>query len=51
MAQTARRRNWIAMLLYALAIPAAYLHPTISLGLILGVSLLYFAPDAVKRVA
>jgi len=39
------------MLLYALAIPAAYLHPAISLALILGVSLLYFAPDAVKRVA
>jgi uncharacterized membrane protein len=51
MVQTAKRRNWIAMLLYALAIPAAYLHPAISLGLILGVSLLYFAPDAVKRVA
>jgi hypothetical protein len=46
-----KRRNWIAMLLYALAIPAAYLHPAISLALILGVSLLYFAPDAVKRVA
>ena len=51
MVQTAKRRNWIAMLLYALAIPAAYLHPAMSLGLILGVSLLYFAPDAVKRVA
>jgi hypothetical protein len=31
-----KRRNWIAMLLYALAIPAAYLHPAISLALILG---------------
>jgi uncharacterized membrane protein len=49
--RAARRRNWIALLFYALAIPAAYLHPAISLGLILGVSLLYFAPDAVKWVA
>jgi hypothetical protein len=49
--QTVRGRNWIAMLLYAVAIPAAYLHPAISLGLILGISLLYFAPDAVKRGA
>jgi uncharacterized membrane protein len=44
-------RNWLALLLYAIAIPAAYLHPMISLALILMVALLYFVPEAVKRVA
>jgi len=48
--QAARRRNWIALVVYALAIPAAYVNPVISLALILGVSLLYFVPDAVKRL-
>ena len=47
--KTATRRNWIALLLYAVAIPAAYLHPAISLALIFGVSLLYFVPEALKR--
>jgi uncharacterized membrane protein len=47
----ATRRNWLALLLYAIAVPAAYLHPAISLGLVLLVALLYFAPDAVKRMA
>jgi uncharacterized membrane protein len=51
MVRAARRRNWIALLCYTLAIPAAYLHPSISLALILGVSLLYFVPDAVKWLA
>jgi uncharacterized membrane protein len=49
--RVATRRNWIALALYALAIPAAYLHPTLSLGLIFAVALLYFVPEAVKRVA
>lgn len=44
-------RNWVAVLLYAIAIPAAYLHSAISLGLIMVVALLYFVPEAVKRVA
>jgi uncharacterized membrane protein len=47
--QAARHRDWIAMVVYALAIPAAYLHPAIALALILGVSLLYFAPDKTRR--
>ena len=49
--RVANWRNWIALALYALAVPAAYLHPVISLGLILAVALLYFVPEAVKRVA
>jgi uncharacterized membrane protein len=44
-----KRQNWIAMVVYALAIPAAYLHPAISLALVLGISLLYFAPDRTRR--
>jgi uncharacterized membrane protein len=46
----ATKRNWVALLVYALAIPAAYLHPAVSLALILGVAVLYFVPEAVKRV-
>jgi len=48
--RVANWRNWIALALYALAVPAAYLHPAISLSLILAVALLYFVPEAVKRV-
>jgi uncharacterized membrane protein len=44
-------RNWIVLLLYAVAIPAAYLNPILSLALILLVALSYFAPEAVKRVS
>jgi len=42
------RRNWIAAVLYALAIPAAYLHPAIALGIIALVGALYFIPNAVS---
>jgi uncharacterized membrane protein len=44
-------RNWVALLLYVIAIPAAYLHPAVSLGLILVVAVLYFMPETVKRMA
>jgi uncharacterized membrane protein len=47
----ATRRNWVALLLYAVAIPAAYLHPAISLALILGVAMLYSVPEALKQMA
>ena len=49
--RSAHRRNWFAALVYSLAIPAAWLHPACSLALILGVSLLYFTPEAGKRIA
>jgi hypothetical protein len=42
----ARRRNWIALVLYILAIPGAYPRPAISLVLILGVAVLYGRPEA-----
>jgi uncharacterized membrane protein len=51
MARAATYRNWIALLLYALAIPAAFLHPAVSLALILVVAFLYFIPNSVKRAA
>jgi uncharacterized membrane protein len=44
-------RNWIALLGYAVAIPAGYFYPAASLGLILVISLLYFVPDARGKVA
>jgi uncharacterized membrane protein len=46
-----RAANWLALALYLLAIPAAYLHPAISLALIFGVAVLYFVPEAFHRVA
>jgi uncharacterized membrane protein len=49
--QAAWRRNLLAALLYAVAIPAAWLHPAISLTLVFGVCLLYVAPEAVKRIS
>ncbi|MGA2711812.1 MAG: TMEM175 family protein [Bryobacteraceae bacterium] len=49
MDRVATRRNWIALVLYALAIPAAWLHPAVSLGIIVGTGVLYFIPDARKR--
>ena len=49
--RAALRRNGIAAILYALAIPAAWLHPAFSLALIVGVSLFYLAPDAMKQLA
>ena len=44
----ANRRNWFALGLYALAVPAAYLHPALSLALILVNALLYVVPDAYR---
>ena len=46
----AKRRNWIALWLYIVAVPAAYLHPAVSLGIILFNALLYVAPEAYKLV-
>ena len=43
--EASTRRNWIALLVYALAIPAAYIRPVLSLALIVGVSALYLVPD------
>lgn len=43
--------KWLALLLSAAAIPAAYLHSAISLGTIFVVAMLYAVPEAVKCVA
>lgn len=40
---------WIALVSYALAIPAAYVYPAISPIIIAGVAVLYFVPDALRR--
>jgi TMEM175 potassium channel family protein len=45
----ARKRNWLALGAYAAAIPAAYVHPAISLALIFAVAMLYFVPEASLR--
>jgi uncharacterized membrane protein len=51
MFSVARKRNWIAMALYILAIPSAYVRPAISFALIFGVALLYSAPNAARHEA
>lgn len=49
MNRAGNRRNWIALISYAVAIPAAYIHPGVALTIIVGVAVLYFAPGLVKR--
>jgi hypothetical protein len=49
MDRAATKRNWIALVSYAVAIPAAYMHPAISQVIIGGVAVLYFIPDALRR--
>jgi hypothetical protein len=46
----ATRRYWIALGAYTVGIPAAYLHPAVSLVIIGGISGLYFIPDVVKWI-
>lgn len=46
MDRAASKRNWIALVSYVIAIPAAYLHPAVSLIIIVGIAGLYFVPDA-----
>jgi hypothetical protein len=49
MDRAGRRRNWVALLAYAAAIPAAYLHPWVALAIVVGISALYFVPEGKKR--
>jgi TMEM175 potassium channel family protein len=42
----ARRKNFISIGLYALSVPAAYLHPAITMVLAFAVAGLYFLPEA-----
>jgi uncharacterized membrane protein len=42
----ANRRNWFAFALYALAIPAAFWEPVVSLGIILLNALMYIVPES-----
>ncbi len=48
--RVANWRNWMALLMYAAAIPAAYLHPAVSLGLIVVVALMYSAPGGGEEI-
>jgi uncharacterized membrane protein len=50
MDRAASKRNWIALVAYAVAIPAAYLHPAITLVIIFGIAAAYFVPDAFSRM-
>jgi uncharacterized membrane protein len=51
MARTIKRRNRLALVLYALAVPAAYIHPYLAFALIFGPTLLYFVPEKVEAAA
>jgi hypothetical protein len=46
MTSAARKRSWISFVVYASACLLAWVHPAISLGMIIGMSLLYIVPDA-----
>jgi len=46
--RVANQRNWIALGLYLLAVPLAYVHTALSLGLILVNALLFVVPDAYR---
>jgi len=46
----AHRRNCIALVSYAAAIPAAYIHPAVPILIILGIGCVYFIPDAFSRL-
>jgi uncharacterized membrane protein len=50
MLKAANRRNLAAFITYTLAIPASYIHPALSLGLILAISLSYVLPEATRRI-
>jgi uncharacterized membrane protein len=49
MDRAGRKRNWAALVSYAVAMPAAYLHPAVALTIVVGIGALYFAPDAMKK--
>jgi uncharacterized membrane protein len=51
MARTIKHRNRWALVLYTLAIPAAYIHPYLAFALIFGPTLLYFVPEKVETAA
>jgi hypothetical protein len=42
----ARRKNTVSIALYALSVPAAYIHPAITMVLAFTVAAIYFLPDA-----
>jgi TMEM175 potassium channel family protein len=46
----AHRRNCIALVSYAVAIPSGYLHPLVPILIILGIGGVYFIPDAFSRI-
>jgi uncharacterized membrane protein len=46
MVRAARKRSWISFTVYGAACLLAWVHPAISLGMIVGMSLLYIVPDA-----
>ena len=47
----ARRKNLLTIGLYALSVPAAYLHPAITMVLAFTVAAIYFLPEALMRGA
>ena len=49
MASAAWKRTWISFVVYLVASLLAWVHPAISLGMILGVALLYVVPDAIGK--
>ena len=49
MIRAGRRQSWISFTVYTAACLLAWVHPAISLGMIVGMSLLYIVPDALGK--
>jgi uncharacterized membrane protein len=49
MIHAGRRQSWISFTVYGAACLLAWVHPAISLGMIVGMSLLYIVPDALGK--
>jgi uncharacterized membrane protein len=49
MIRAGRRQSWISLTVYGAACLLAWVHPAISLGMIVGMSLLYIVPDALGK--
>jgi uncharacterized membrane protein len=47
--RASRKQSWISLVVYSTACLLAWVHPAISLGMIVGMSLLYIVPDAIGK--
>jgi uncharacterized membrane protein len=51
LARGSKRRNRLALVVYTLAIPVAYLRPYLALAMVFGITLMYFVPERAEKFA